>query len=248
MSPILPGIVASGFRVVGGGGGGEAGTVPPLGTHSLKNDADGDYIALPAGSVLTHAGPLTFECWIKPHAALSWGTIIGFGNDGDPLLWYLDASLRHALYTSMSSPTTRGHSSTALALDTWTHIALTVSGGASGGDVRWYINGAETANSTNALNDAAILGTFRGLLGDSGRERVRATVSDVRIWNVVRTATEIADAYDRRIGAATPGLVGYWPLNEGSGTTATDATSNANDGTIIGSQTWVADVPPITGG
>ena len=37
-------------------------------------------------------------------------------------------------------------------------------------------------------------------------------------------------------------MVGYWNFNEGSGTTASDATSNSNDGTISGA-TWSTDVP-----
>jgi PKD repeat protein len=38
------------------------------------------------------------------------------------------------------------------------------------------------------------------------------------------------------------GLVGYWNFNEGTGTTAYDATSNDNDGTINGA-TWSTDTP-----
>jgi len=36
------------------------------------------------------------------------------------------------------------------------------------------------------------------------------------------------------------GLVGYWKMDEGSGTTLVDASAPANDGTISGSPTWVA--------
>ena len=39
------------------------------------------------------------------------------------------------------------------------------------------------------------------------------------------------------------GLVGYWDFEEGSGTTTTDQTSNANDGTLNGGVTWSTDVP-----
>ncbi|MDE2144749.1 MAG: hypothetical protein KGJ01_02170, partial [Patescibacteria group bacterium] len=36
------------------------------------------------------------------------------------------------------------------------------------------------------------------------------------------------------------GLVGYWPLNEGSGSTAKDESGWGNDGTINGSPAWVS--------
>jgi hypothetical protein len=40
--------------------------------------------------------------------------------------------------------------------------------------------------------------------------------------------------------AADPDLVGYWKLDETSGTTAQDATGNGNDGTLNGDPQWVA--------
>lgn len=37
----------------------------------------------------------------------------------------------------------------------------------------------------------------------------------------------------------TSGLVGHWKMDDGSGTTATDSSSNGNDGTLTNSPTWV---------
>jgi len=39
--------------------------------------------------------------------------------------------------------------------------------------------------------------------------------------------------------SATPGLMGRWDLNEGSGTIAHDTSGNANTGTLINGPTWV---------
>jgi hypothetical protein len=41
-------------------------------------------------------------------------------------------------------------------------------------------------------------------------------------------------------GSASAGLVGHWKLDDGSGTTAVDATGNGHDGTLIGNPQWVA--------
>ncbi len=41
-------------------------------------------------------------------------------------------------------------------------------------------------------------------------------------------------------GAADPSLVGWWKLDDGSGTTATDASPNAAHGTLMGGTEWVA--------
>jgi hypothetical protein len=40
--------------------------------------------------------------------------------------------------------------------------------------------------------------------------------------------------------AAIPGLVAHWPLDEGQGTAAADATGNLNDGTLLNGPTWIA--------
>ncbi|MHC4629535.1 MAG: hypothetical protein ACYTDV_21380 [Planctomycetota bacterium] len=48
------------------------------------------------------------------------------------------------------------------------------------------------------------------------------------VFAVVLTAAAHAD----------PSLVGWWRLDDGSGTTATDSSGNGNDGTLTGGPTW----------
>jgi len=42
------------------------------------------------------------------------------------------------------------------------------------------------------------------------------------------------------VKGADPNLVGYWRLDEGTGTIATDSSGNGNDGTLVGGPQWVA--------
>jgi len=44
----------------------------------------------------------------------------------------------------------------------------------------------------------------------------------------------------RSASAADPNLLGWWKLDEGSGTTAYDSSGNGNDGTLNGDPQWVA--------
>lgn len=39
------------------------------------------------------------------------------------------------------------------------------------------------------------------------------------------------------------GLKGYWNLNEGTSSTANDATANKNDGILLNGPTWNSDAP-----
>jgi len=66
---------------------------------------------------------------------------------------------------------------------------------------------------------------------------INGLIKEVRIYNRALSASEVEDLYNNPGQVSTDGLVGYWPLNEGSGNTATDKSGNGNDGTIHGA-TW----------
>ena len=58
-------------------------------------------------------------------------------------------------------------------------------------------------------------------------------IAQVRIWNRALSKDEIVSSYHAQewLGS-TEGLVGWWPLNEGTGTTAVDHSGNGRHGTI----------------
>jgi hypothetical protein len=85
-----------------------------------------------------------------------------------------------------------------------------------------------------------------------GRERSHhqkyysGLIDEVRIWNVARTASEIAETMNVSLTGSEPGLVAYWSMNEGEGDTAFDITGNGHDmrlGATVGPDeddpTWV---------
>jgi hypothetical protein len=72
-------------------------------------------------------------------------------------------------------------------------------------------------------------------------------ISEVRIWNSVLGSQDIQAWHCQTVTAAHPSfsdLLGYWKLDEGTGTSVADASVNSNDGTVSGAQ-WDA-VGPIT--
>ena len=69
-------------------------------------------------------------------------------------------------------------------------------------------------------------------------------LSDVRIWNTVRTVTQISDNKDARLVGDETGLIHYWKIDEGSGTSIEDLVGTT-DGTIVGAD-WVSDSPPFS--
>ncbi|MBI3744042.1 MAG: hypothetical protein HY261_07150 [Chloroflexi bacterium] len=57
-------------------------------------------------------------------------------------------------------------------------------------------------------------------------------MDDVRIYSRALSSTEISTVYNS-------GLVGYWQMSEGTGTTTADASGNGNTGTLTNGPTWV---------
>ncbi|HEX2617290.1 MAG TPA: LamG-like jellyroll fold domain-containing protein [Flavobacteriales bacterium] len=53
-------------------------------------------------------------------------------------------------------------------------------------------------------------------------------ISELRLWNVARTAAEIQAHMMTTVAANSTGLVGYWPMNEGAGQFVEDHTGIAN--------------------
>jgi len=59
------------------------------------------------------------------------------------------------------------------------------------------------------------------------------TVDEVRIWNVARTEEQIRDNMCKKLAGTEDGLVGYWRLDESSGTSCEDSSPNTNTGTVL---------------
>ncbi len=124
----------------------------------------------------------------------------------------------------------------------WRHIALTHDA-ASG--VRVYLDAQPIGSSTGVASLSAgqlIIGN--GFVGK---------LSEVRFWGVARTAAEIAAGRGQRARTPINGLVGSWPLSEGSGQSLRNIVSPTpgvlGTGNAVESSdpAWTNDAPPIGG-
>ena len=122
----------------------------------------------------------------------------------------------------------------ALKLNEWHHLAGTY----DGQRMKVYVDGVEKGTQTlKALrinyepeNDLLI-----GMYKDNNQTRpFQGKILEVRLWNRVRSPEELQKDMNRYLQGNEPGLVGYWRLNEGSGTTVSDKTSQGNQGIING--------------
>ena len=85
---------------------------------------------------------------------------------------------------------------------------------------------------------------------------LNGSLDEIRLWDVALSPTEIIGWICSPIYLFHPNynnLMGYWRLNEGSGTFTTDLSVNANNGTLNNNPTWQvtttcfgSTTPPLT--
>ncbi len=68
---------------------------------------------------------------------------------------------------------------------------------------------------------------------------LKGALDEVRIWNYARTAEQLAADRDHEIDGSVSGLLGYWRMNEGTGTTTADATATGNAGQLERGPVWI---------
>jgi len=179
---------------------------------------------------------MTLEAWVNPSQVTSaWRDVIYKGNDN----YYLEATT-----TTNSRPAGGGKfggSSTAqqtlgtaaLAVNTWTHLAVTY----DGATLRLYVNGvqvssqAQTGNLVTSTNPLQIGGD--SIYG----HYFQGTIDEVRIYNQALSPSEIQA--DMQMPVVNRPVAAY-SFNAGSGTMVTDSSGNGNMGTISSGPVWSA--------
>nr|AQX77697.1 NocS [Nodularia sp. HBU26] len=218
----------------------------------LQFDGQDDCVNLGKKSAFKIEKSLTIEAWIYAEAQKGYAGILsnifdtGLTESGYGLLLdgksgiYLgleasSQSQQHMPYLSSGANT--------LNLNQWHHVAGTY----NGEQMKVYIDGVEKASldiSSSAIkyepeNDL-LIGMFKD---DNEFYPFQGKIAEVRLWNCTRSAEEIKADMNRYLVGNEAGLVGYWPLNEGSGNIVTDKTSQGNNGTINGAIWQQAELP-----
>jgi len=206
---------------------------------ALNFDGGHDYVTI---GPVTSGQTLTYEFWVKA---------VEF-KDKATVLWDDDQDSGHDSWieiTSEGKVQTKGDfqeitSSISLQLNTWYHVAF-VADGADG--TKLYINGIQRASQSEPIGtrtDQSYVSLGMGYDGNSlitwNCAYFKGEIDEVRIWNVALTEAQIREMMCKRIssgnlpsGLAWSDLLGYWRLDEGSGSTASDQTTN-HDGTLHG--------------
>jgi hypothetical protein len=203
-----------------------------------------DYVEVPDAPSLDFTTSFTLEAWIKPrNVGGSYQHIVSKWNGCGDASYSMEVSggkVRSGI-ASCEFGTQVVSSNVNLVNDEWQHVAVTL----GGGTVSLYVNGVldntltgslTPINSTRPLSIGREGPPFNGWYFDG-------VIDEVRVWNVARTAQQVAANMHGLKGKKT-GLVGWWRFNEGTGTVTTDQSGTGNDGQV-GGAVWTLDAAPV---
>ncbi len=224
-------------------------TSPTLGSSiKLTGGAGGStapYLTLP--NTLGATTDFTFETWINLKSYNAWARIFDFGID-DNTYFFFTADYNGSQKPRFAIANGGGNageqrltSSVSIPLNTWTHVAVVISGSTTTG--RMYINGQEVATNTSmSWTPATLPETTSNFIGKSqyaADPYLNAELDEMRFWNIARTKEQLETSYNLRFPAGTPGLVSYYKYDEGTGTSSNDAAVSGNKATFVNSVGWV---------
>jgi len=244
------------FEVIGTGGiiEGNLGTAAVnVNTDAvLEFDGDNDYMNVTTSPIYT-ANPddFTISAWIyvddvsaDMNGAL--GQIVADAAGSDPTsggfwLGYSDRGGTHdptegiAWNIKTNAGFQRGKSDdNVVSSGSWHHIALTLDGQAT-----LYVDGVDVTNRSTD-NSGTFTRTNNNLTvadDDAGNFPFNGKISDVRLYDIALSASNVQVLAskingDSSLGAGTTNLQAWWKLNEGTGTSITDHSTNSNTGTL----------------
>ena len=214
---------------------------PPA--YGLEFDGEDDYIAVgnaTAGNTTAlgfTSQNFTIEAWIKPGTVTKGMQIFqrhGWNHDGYRLQTGASGDLVFFTFQSGANQVSRT-SPDVLIAGNWYHVAAV----RQGVSVRLWINGVDKTDTAGSHIDPDYSADRPTFIGTSHLPEVfDGIISEVRIWNYARSESEIKADISSELMETEEGLIGYWKLNEGSGTTAYDSSPNDNHGTLVGDPVW----------
>lgn len=225
--------------------------IPPVVTDNCNSFGNalsfaGGYVNVPNAPILNPFNEWTLETWVKR---------INTGVQESLIEKYIEpASTYGYLLRILSSNKAQAGfvfgsfagyfivGTTTILPNTWYHLATTVN--RTTGVMKLYVNGVLDAQVTGMTGLPAIPNTASlklGARGDDAATRLSngGLMDEVRVWNVERTQAQIQLSMNSELGAQ-PGLVALYHFNQGIAggnntglTTATDASGNGNNGSLI---------------
>ncbi len=210
--------------------------------YALDFDGTNDYVSLGSSSSFKPGtGSFTVEAWVRPDNVSS-GTvhrIITYSNGASTYNGFEIRTSGAEFYVGFGDGSAKSEThGGSLSAGKWYYVALVRN--VSDGKIYLYINGVEITSVSDATSNV----NYSGNLIIGGRdtystEFFEGGIDEVRVWNTARTADQIKDNLYKKLTGSPTGLVAYYYMSNGSGTTLTDNSGNSHSGTFTGSPDWI---------
>jgi len=192
------------------------------------SNADG---AIPSGNE-----SFTIEAWVNPDVhgdstMTFWGNQTG--NQANGFRLRSGGNLRHYFWGNDNDQNIGDISDDASGPngDGWHHLAVSF----DGADGQWYWNGAPVGAAFNTGGGVNMADANHRIGSRINAEFFDGFLDEIRIWNVARSAENIAGSFDKQLDPATPGLVAYYQFEAADD--FLDSTGSGHDGTAMGGAT-----------
>jgi hypothetical protein len=198
--------------------------------------SESDYLSVADSSSLSITGNMTIEFWFKPESQpatddnfslLSKFKFTG-SNDRSYNFFYADVGGTKVLGGAISDDGTNTDQRTvnqSLTNGTWYHLAMTITpANAVATEFEWFLDGSSIGNGDTTDADDSATAIYDGVAqlnigarDNGGSKFADGQFDDVRIWNDIRTSTEINNNKSLHLSGNEANLVAYWPFESLAG-------------------------------
>ncbi len=203
-----------------------------------------NYVDCGKSSVFDANSIRTMECWVKFNNLTGNQEILSksITGQGIELLIY-NNTLSVYFMSSGTDGSFISYATSNLQTGVWYHVAVSWDGIKE--NIRLYVNGVSVGTRTDNgnINTTGLanpdVGFRIGNWSDATARYFNGTIDEVRVWSVNRTAAEIKNNMFTT-GTDQTGLVSYYKMDEGSGTTLTNSTTTTGlTGSLTNNPSWV---------
>lgn len=207
----------------------------PTSPRYLDFNGTSTFVDLGNPERLNFTGPITLEAWVRPRTALPIQNILahGFGSTSEVYLRLIFGVYQVGAAEDVGAGMRGSGTSASIPagdLGQWVHVA----GVYDGTTWTFYRNGEQVAQAAGPTGSVLVNDKewAIGARGGGGERFFSGGIREVRLWQTARSQAQLRAEMNSTLRGDEPGLVGYWPLNEGEGNTAKDHSRHGNHGKI----------------
>lgn len=205
--------------------------------NALAFDGTDDYVSLPSG-IVSSLNNTTIESWFFYNGGGNWQRVFDFGNGTGSYIMFSPMPTSSAPYPIFEmfngADKQRVTANKTLITGKWYHVAVTVNG--STNTAKMYLNG-ELAGENNSftLRPSTLGVTTQNWLGRSQYNidaYLNGKIDEFRIWNNVKTQTEIQANMKTGIASNAPGIIANYKFDQGVGAANNSGLNSLADSSV----------------